>query len=116
MPRMHARPSQWLASVMGAASPAPSVQPVPHISAPLNPLEALAAAVPLESLTISRDAMPHHYVARAVILDLQPSQMVAAICVVEDRIKQSYPLARRTGWRATCDGLTLFFSAWTFAA
>ncbi len=69
--------------------------------------------VQLESLTISKDAMPHHYVARAVIFDLQPSQVVAAIVAVDDTLKVTYPLARRTGWRAASDGIYVHFYAWT---
>jgi hypothetical protein len=80
-----------------------------------NPL-AIIAPVLLESLTISRDAMPHHYIARAVILDLAPSQMVAAIMATEDAIKQTYPRAVRTGWSAKSDGLTIYFYAWTAVA
>lgn len=94
---------------------APEVLPyasVEIVHAPFNPLAAIAP-VALESLTISRDAMPHHYVARAVILDLAPAHMVAAIIATEDAIKQTYPLASRTGWRAASDGLTIYFHAWT---
>ena len=72
---------------------------------------AILGGVSLESLTLSADAMPGHYVGRAVIFDLQPSQMVAAILATEDAIKDTYPLAHRTGWRAACDGLTVYFSA-----
>jgi hypothetical protein len=39
--------------------------------------------------------------------------MVAALMAVEDRIKQSYPHAVRTGWRAACDSLTVYFTAYT---
>jgi hypothetical protein len=74
---------------------------------------ASSAPVTLESLTISRDAMPHHYIARAVILDLQPSQMVAAIIVTEARIKQTHPYMHRSGWRAASDGITVYFHQWT---
>lgn len=70
-------------------------------------------AVTLDSLIITPDAMPHHYIARAVILDLQPSQLVTAIGVVEDKIRRTYRHAQKTGWRAACDGLTLYFEAWT---
>ena len=38
-----------------------------------------ASPVVLDSLTISADAMPGHYIANAVLLDLQPAQMVAAL-------------------------------------
>jgi hypothetical protein len=71
-----------------------------------------SAPVTLESLTISRDAMPHHYIARAVILDLQPSQMVEAINVTEARIKQTHPYAHRSGWSAASDGLRIYFHEW----
>ena len=69
--------------------------------------------VTLESLTISRDAMPHHYIARAVILDLQPEQMVSAIIATEAAIKATHRFARRTGWSATSDGLRIYFHEWT---
>ena len=67
----------------------------------------------LESVTIAADAMPHHYTARAVVLDLQPADMLNAIAATEDRIRARYPHFRRTGWRAACDGLTVYFTAWT---
>jgi len=73
-------------------------------------LPNLLTAIPpvaLDSLTISRDAMPYHWVARAVIADLAPSQMVAAILATEDEIRKSHPHASRTGWRASSDGLLL---------
>ncbi len=75
---------------------------------------AILGNVHLESLTISADVMPGHFVARAVIFDLQPSQMVAAIMAVDDAIKTDsrYTLARRTGWRAASDGLTIYFYSW----
>lgn len=85
---------------------------MPTQTAALNPL-AIIAPVLLESLTISRDAMPHHFIARAVILDLCPSQMVAAIIVTMDAIKATHRHAIRTGWRAASDGLTIYFHAWT---
>jgi hypothetical protein len=72
-----------------------------------------SAPVALESLTISRDTMPHHYIARAVILDLQPEQMVAAIIATEAAIKQTHRFAHRSGWRAASDGLTIYFHQWT---
>jgi len=72
-----------------------------------------SAAVVLESLTISRDAMPHHFIARAVILDLQPEQMVAAIIATEARIKLTHPHMHRSGWSATSDGLRIYFHQWT---
>ena len=75
-------------------------------------LLALASNVDLESLTISADALPHHYVARAVILDLQPASLVAAIVATMDRIKAWFPYATRTGWRATSDSLTIYFHEW----
>lgn len=83
----------------------------PHalVSTPL----AIVGAVQLESLTISPDAMPHHYVARAVILDLQPFQMVAAIMATEDAIRATYPRMHRSGWSAKSDGLRIHFSAWS---
>ena len=74
---------------------------------------SVPSPVTLESLTISRDAMPHHYIARAVILDLQPEQMIDAIIVTEARIKQTHPYAHRSGWSATSDGLRIYFHAWT---
>jgi hypothetical protein len=94
---------------MGTTSPAT----IPTVPAPLSPLEALALTIPVESVTIASDAMPGHFTARAIILDLQPSQMPAAILVVEDRITRVYPHARRTGWSATSDGLRIWFYAWT---
>lgn len=72
-----------------------------------------SSGVTLESLTISRDVMPHHYVARAVILDLQPEQMVAAIIATEAAIKKTHRFAHRSGWRAASDGLTIYFHQWT---
>ena len=81
-----------------------------------SPLAILAAAIQLDSLCISRDVMPHHYVARAWILDLQPSQIVAAIVAVEAEIKKTYPLMHRSGWRASAEGLYLYFYAWTQTA
>jgi hypothetical protein len=54
--------------------------------------------------------MPGRYVARAVILDLQPFQMVAAIMATEDEIMITHRLAHRTGWSATSDGLRLYFT------
>jgi hypothetical protein len=70
-------------------------------------------AVVLDSLTISADALPHHYIARAVLLDLQPSQMVAALVAVEAAIQVQHPHAVRTGWRACSDSLRVYFSAWS---
>jgi hypothetical protein len=78
---------------------------------PVSTLEATAAALQLDSLTVTPDAMRGHYIARARILDLQPSQMVAAICRVEAQIRQTYPDAHRTGWSGACDGLTLYFAS-----
>jgi hypothetical protein len=80
--------------------------------APLSPL-AILGGVSLESLTISADAMPGHYVANAVLLDLQPSQMVAALVTVEDAIKAQHRHAVRTGWRACSDSLRVYFTAWS---
>ena len=74
---------------------------------------AIAGNIHIESLTISPDVRPHHYVANAKIDDLEPSQMVAAIVAVEDAIKQTYPNARRSGWAAKSDGLRIYFHAWT---
>ncbi len=71
-----------------------------------------SAPVTLESLTISRDVMPHHYIARAVILDLQPEQMVAAIIATEQAIKATHPFAHRSGWSVTSDGLRIYFREW----
>ena len=73
--------------------------------------EYLARAVGIESLTITPDAMRGHFVAHAVILDLQPTQIVPAIIAAEDRIREQYRLMRRTGWRACSDGLVLYFEA-----
>jgi hypothetical protein len=79
----------------------------------IPPSVAVEAAFPvvLDSLTISADAMPGHYVANAVLLDLQPSQMVAALIAVEDAIKAQYRHAVRTGWRACSNSLRVFFYA-----
>lgn len=77
-----------------------------------NPL-AILGAVQLDSLTISPDVMPHHYIANAKIDDLEPSQMVAAIVATEDAIRQTYPNAHRSGWSAKSDGLRIYFHAWT---
>jgi hypothetical protein len=57
--------------------------------------------------------MPHHYIAHAVLLDLQPSQMVAALTTVEAAIKAQHPHAVRTGWRACSDALRIYFYAWS---
>jgi hypothetical protein len=76
--------------------------------------EALAPVVTspvLDSLTISADAMPGHYVANALLLDLQPSQMVAALIAVEAAIREQYRFAVRTGWRACSDSLRVYFYA-----
>lgn len=80
---------------------------------PFTPLSILGGAIQLDSLIISRDVMPHHFVARAWILDLQPSQMVAAIVAVETEIRKTYPHMHRSGWRASSDGLYVYFHAWT---
>lgn len=82
-----------------------SPRPTPK---PFSASELLARAIAIESLTITADAMPGHYVARAVILDLQPTQMVAAIIATMDRIRAEYPHAVRTGWRACSDSLTIY--------
>ena len=70
-------------------------------------------SIVIESLTISRDAMPHHYIARAVILDLEPPAIVAALGATLDRIRQQHPHARQTGWTACNDGLRVYFYRWT---
>jgi len=79
-------------------------------------VQASVSNVQIESLTISRDVMPHHYVARAVILDLEPAQMVAAIIATMDAIKTTHPNASRSGWRASSDGLRIYFYEWTTGA
>jgi hypothetical protein len=66
----------------------------------------------IDSLTIAPDGLPHHYIARAVILDLQPSQRVAALIAVEAAIQGPHPHAVRTGWRACSDSLRVYFFAW----
>jgi hypothetical protein len=86
--------------------------PMRGAAAASKPLAILGGVV-LESLIISPAAMRHHYVARAVILDLQPAQMVAAIMATEDAIKATYKHARRTGWTAASDGLRIHFYAFT---
>lgn len=78
-------------------------------------LEATAAALELDNLTITPDALKGHFVARAHITDLQPSQMTAAIARVEEEIRKTYPWAHRTGWSGACDGLTLYFAAYEAA-
>ena len=80
---------------------------------PAVSLLALVGNVQIESLTISRDVLPHHHVANAKINVLEPSQMVAAIVAVEDAIKRTYPNACRSGWAAKSDGLRIYFHAWT---
>lgn len=85
----------------------PATAPAPSSISPL----AILGGVSLESLTIAADAMPGHFIARAVILDLQPTQMVAAIMATMDAIQSTHRLARRTGWSATSDGLRIYFSA-----
>ena len=70
------------------------------------------APVTLESLTISRDVMPHHYIARAVILDLQPEEIVTAIIATEAAIRRTHPYMHRSGWSATSDGLRIYFHEW----
>ena len=76
---------------------------------------AIVGAVQIESLTISPDVMPHHYIANAKIDDLEPSHMVAAIMAVEKAIRAQYPQMRRSGWSAKSDGLRIYFHAWTLA-
>ena len=78
-------------------------------------LLAIVGNVQIESLTISRDVLPHHFIANAKINDLEPSQMVAAIVAIENAIRQTYPNAARSGWSAKSDGLRIYFSAWTLA-
>jgi hypothetical protein len=73
--------------------------------------EILARYIRLDSLTITPDALPRHFVARAVILDLQPTQMVPAIIRVEDAIRECHPHMHRTGWRACSDGVVVYFEA-----
>jgi hypothetical protein len=70
-------------------------------------------SIVFESVTISRDAMPHHYIARAVILDLEPLAIVAALAATLDRIREQHPHAVMTGWAACCDGLRIYFYAWS---
>ena len=67
--------------------------------------------IQIESLTINADAMPRHHTARAVIFDLQPSQMVRAIAAVEARIREQFPHFVKTGWRGASDGIYLHFAA-----
>ena|ERR1700687_2868855 len=69
-------------------------------------------AVVLDSLTIAPDAMPHHYIARAVILDLEPPAVVAALSTTLARIREQHPTAVKTGRTACSDGLRLYFCAW----
>jgi hypothetical protein len=69
------------------------------------------SSIVLESVTIARNAMPHHFTARAVILDLQPPQMVKAIAAVEACIREQHPHFVKTGWRAASDGIYLHFAA-----
>jgi hypothetical protein len=71
------------------------------------------SSIVIESLTIAPDALKHHFTARAVILDLQPADIVKAIAAVEARIAASYPHFYTTGWRGASDGVTVYFSAWT---
>lgn len=73
----------------------------------------VAPAIALKSLTISRDAMPHHYIARAVILDLEPQTVVAALSATLARIREQHPSAVQTGWTACSDGLRIYFYGWT---
>lgn len=80
---------------------------------PAVSLLSIVGNVQIESLTISRAVMPHHYLARAVILDLQPAAIVAAIVAVEDAIRAQYPNMHRSGWSATSDGLRVHFHQWT---
>jgi len=78
---------------------------------PLSGVELLAQLLAIESVTISADVMPGHFIANAKIADLQPSQMVAAIIATEARIRLTHPHATRTGWRAASDGLRIYFAA-----
>ena len=71
------------------------------------------SGVALESLTIAPDVLPHHFTARAVILDLQPADIVKAIAAVEALIAAEYPCFHTTGWRGASDGIRLYFTAWT---
>jgi hypothetical protein len=70
-------------------------------------------AIQIDGLTITPDAMPHHFIAQARILDLQPTQMVPALVAIEQEIRTRYPHMHRTGWRAASDGLRIYFTAWT---
>jgi hypothetical protein len=97
-------------AALRAARLSPEV--VPFVEVTRIPASAPPVVV-LESVTISADALPHHYLARAVILDLQPSQMVAALVAVEAAIQLQHPHAVRTGWRACSDSLRVYFSAWS---
>ena len=72
-------------------------------------------SIVIESLTISCDAMPHHYIARAVVLDLEPPAIVSALGATLDRIRQQHPHASQTGWTACNDGLRIYFYHWTSA-
>lgn len=97
--------------------PYASVEIVPARSSarvlPFPTSEELARSIQIESLTITPDVLPSHYVARAVILDLEPHQMVAAIIATEAAIRKTHRFAHRSGWRAASDGLTIFFHQWT---
>lgn len=79
-------------------------------------MSAGAPAPTIEHLTITRDVLPHHYIARARILDLTPEMMVPAISATMAAVREQYPHAERTGWIARCDGLTLYLYAWTCGA
>ena len=77
--------------------------------------QAASTAPPftIESLTISPDVMRHHYIARAVILDLQPTHVVEAVATTMERIHAEHPHAVRTGWTACNDGLRVYFYRWS---
>jgi hypothetical protein len=76
---------------------------------------AILGNIHIESLTISCDVMPHHFIANAKISDLAPSQLVAAMLAAEDAIKITYPQMHCSGWSAKSDGLRIYFHAWTLA-
>jgi hypothetical protein len=89
--------------------------PTATATRPAVSLLSIVGNVQIESLTISRDVMPHHFIANAKIGDLEPSQMVAAIVAVEDAIRAQYPRMHSSGWSAKSDGLRVHFHAWTLA-
>jgi hypothetical protein len=74
---------------------------------------AVVAPIAIDSLTISADTMPHHYIARAVILDLEPTAVVPALTLTLARIRAQHPHAVQTGWTACNDGLRVYFYHWS---